>query len=322
MKKTLLAVFRLWDIVLFPFTIAAAFWMKLLTRVGVHKTPVSETIFMKLGVLPVSDHYYQPLINPRKHLARSLREDRELPGIEMNDGVQLQLLQHFKYNSELLAIPMEKSGTEFGFYYNNNSFLAGDAEYLYNIIRYTRPGKIIEIGSGHSTLVAIKALDKNKSEDPGYKAEHICIEPYEMPWLEKTSATIIRKKAEEVDKSLFQSLNAGDILFIDSSHIVRPQGDVLFEFLELLPLLNSGVVVHVHDIFTPKDYLDKWVFKEHKLWNEQYLLEAFLSLNKEYEIIGAVNYLAHHYREKLAACCPVFGRHPGLEPGSFWIRRK
>jgi predicted O-methyltransferase YrrM len=218
---------------------------------------------------------------------------------------------------------MDRTGlTETDFYFNNHSFPPADAEYLYNIVRHTKPRKIVEIGSGFSTLITIKALEKNKLEDPAYTAAHTCIEPYEMPWLEKTGATIIRKKVEDTGNSFARSLEAGDILFIDSSHIIRPQGDVLFELLELLPLLNPGVLVHIHDIFTPKDYPDHWIFQQHRMWNEQYLLEAFLSMNQEYEVIGAVNYLAHHYGAALYAASPVFARRPEREPGSFWIRKK
>src|SRR5947209_3792669 len=95
MKKSLLALFKLFDVILFPFTIITAAWLKLVTRVGIHRMPVSESLFMKFGVLPVADHYYQPLINPRKHLTKSLREDRFLPGITMNDAAQLKLLECF-----------------------------------------------------------------------------------------------------------------------------------------------------------------------------------------------------------------------------------
>jgi predicted O-methyltransferase YrrM len=322
MKKTLLIVTKFLDILLFPLTIIAALWLKLITRAGMHRMPVSESIFMKSGVLPVQDHYYQPLINPAKHLSYSLRKDRFLPGLDFNDSVQLKLIGSFHYNKELLEIPIEKTKEELGFYYNNGSFISGDAEYLYNILRHFRPKKIIEIGSGYSTLLSIKALENNKAEDTAYEVEHICVEPFEMSWLEKTPARIIRKKVEEVDRAIFESLQAGDILFIDSSHVIRPQGDVLFEYLEILPVLAPGVLVHIHDIFTPKDYLDSWIFKEHKLWNEQYLLEAFLTLNKEYEVIGALNYLAHHYREEFSSKCPIFLKQPDNEPGSFWIRKK
>jgi hypothetical protein len=125
-----------------------------------------------------------------------------------------------------------------------------------------------------------------------------------------------------MDKSLFQKLGPNDILFIDSSHIIRPQGDVLFEYLELLPTLKSGVLIHVHDIFTPKDYLDEWVLDNHLLWNEQYLLEAFLTFNTQFKIIGALNYMSHHHRDQFAEKCPVFAKQPGREPGAFWMMRK
>ena len=135
-----------------------------------------------------------------------------------------------------------------------------------------------------STLLAIKAVEKNSAEDNGYTCQHICIEPYEMPWLEKSAVKVIREKVEDVPSDIFLSLKENDILFIDSSHMIRPQGDVLCEFLEILPLLNKGVVVHIHDIFTPKDYPADWIFNEHRLWNQQHLLQAFLSNNSRFRI--------------------------------------
>jgi hypothetical protein len=86
----------------------------------------------------------------------------------------------------------------------------------------------------------------------------------------------------------------------------------------LLPILKPGVLVHIHDIFTPKDYLDDWIFS-HRLWNEQYLLEAFLSFNSDFRIIGALNYLAHNYRKELKAKCPIFAKQQNREPGAFWM---
>lgn len=303
-----------------PVTILAAAWSKVIARMGIHHTLFSGRIFLSFGVLPIRDHYYQPLIDPKKHLTRPLNEDRNLPGINFNVPAQLELLNKFNYSSELLELPMKKND-RLVFYYDNNSFVAGDAEYLYNIIRFFKPRKMIEIGSGFSTLLSIEAFRRNKQEDSSYVPEHICIEPYEQPWLEKTPAKIVRQKVEDINKELFLTLQANDILFIDSSHMIRPQGDVLFEFLEILPLLEPGVLVHIHDIFTPKDYLASWIVEEHKLWNEQYLLEAFLTFNDRFEILGALNHLAHHHRQQFAAKCPVFGKQSGGEPGSFWIRR-
>ncbi len=272
---------------------------------------------MRVGIFPVRDHYYEPLFNPR-HLSKSLREDRPLPAIDFNVAEQLSLLGKFDFNEELKKFPLDKT-ENLEFYYHNPSIGTGDAEYLYNMIRFYKPKRIIEIGSGHSTLMALNAVKQNKQDDDKYSCEHICIEPYEMSWLETLGITIVREKVENVDKKLFSNLEAGDILFIDSSHMIRPQGDVLFEYLEILPILKSKVLIHVHDIFTPKDYLDEWVIRDMKLWNEQYLLEAFLSFNKEYRIIGALNYLKHHHFNEISARCPILANETHEEPCSFWL---
>jgi hypothetical protein len=167
--------------------------------------------------------------------------------------------------------------------------------------------------------MAIKAIKKNQEETPDYKCKHLCVEPYEMPWLEKTGVTVIRQKVEEIDKAMFFELDKDDILFIDSSHIIRPQGDVLFEFLELIPSLKTGVIVHVHDIFSPRDYVKEFVIDKVRFWNEQYLLEAFLTNNRDWNVIGALNYLHHNYYQNLKATCPFLT--PDRTPGSFYIQK-
>ncbi len=302
-----------------PFTFLSSIWLKLVKKAGPGKS--GDKIFMKLGILPVLDHYYQPMINPKKHLTKSLRDDRELQGIDFNAEEQLDLLAKFNYNEELLKFPLSKK-KDIEFYYDNGSYCSGDAEYLYNIVRHFKPNRIIEIGSGNSTLMVRNAVTANKLDNSNYKCNHICIEPYEQPWLEKIEIELIREKVENIDKSFFQKLESKDILFIDSSHIIRPQGDVLFEYLELLPTLKSGVLIHVHDIFTPKDYLNDWVYENHFLWNEQYLLEAFITYNSEFKIIGALNYLTHNYRKEFAEKCPIFAKQQGREPGAFWMIKK
>ena len=169
------------------------------------------------------------------------------------------------------------------------------------------------------TSAAIKAIHKNHEQDPDYECDHVCVEPYEMAWLEKTNVSVIRKKVEDVELSFFSTLQENDILFIDSSHIIRPQGDVLFEYLELLPTINKGVIVHIHDIFSPRNYLKSWLEDEVRFWNEQYLLEAFLCHNNSWKIIGALNYLHHNHYEKLKSVAPFLT--PDREPGSFYIQK-
>ncbi|HEV8512992.1 MAG TPA: class I SAM-dependent methyltransferase [Cyclobacteriaceae bacterium] len=298
-----------------PFTLFSAIWLYWVRKKGI--LDIEDKILMRVGMLPLIDHYYQPLVNPRKYLFKSLREDRDLPGIDMNVQEQLSQLSKFNYNEELLAIPLEKTD-RLEYYYNCDPFCSGDAEYFYSTIRYFKPRMIVEIGSGASTLMAFNALRQNKNDDNSYRCRHICIEPYEQPWLEANGVEVIRMRVEMMDKSLFNELKANDILFIDSSHMIRTQGDVLFEYLEVLPSLNPGVLIHVHDIFSPKDYLTEWV-NTHNLWNEQYLLEALLSGSNSFKIIGALNYLSHHYSKEFDEKCPVFAKRRDHEPGSFWI---
>lgn len=228
------------------------------------------------------------------------------------------MLKKFTFSEELLNLPDEKQDI-LDFYWNNNTFLSGDAEYWYQLIRTVKPKKIFEIGSGNSTLMAVKAIHKNFEEDSKYSCKHICIEPYEMSWLEKLSVSVIRQKVEDIDLQFFSELGDNDILFIDSSHVIKPQGDVLFEYLEVLPSLRKGVIVHIHDIFSPKNYLKQWLEDEVRLYNEQYLLEAFLSHNSKWKIIGALNYLHHNHYKNLQAIAPFLT--PEREPGSFYIQR-
>jgi len=125
-------------------------------------------------------------------------------------------------------------------------------------------------------LIALKAIEKNRIEDPEYECDMICVEPYEMAYLEKLNINLIRKRVENLDVMLFYQLESNDILFVDSSHIQRPGGDVNYLILKILPILKSGVWVHFHDVFIPKGYPVKWLEDEFRLWNEQYLVEAFL----------------------------------------------
>jgi predicted O-methyltransferase YrrM len=317
MKKLLKKLLPVVDIFILPLIYPAAFLLKIVRKAGVVNMPFCKAAFMNVGVFPVLNHYYEPLFDSR-NLSRQLDEPRELPGIVWNDVEQLSILKQFNYNDELEKIPVTKVD-DLVFYMNNPAFVSGDAEYFYNLIRLKKPSRIFEIGSGYSTLLAAQAIKKNQEQTPQYTCKHICIEPYEMPWLEKTGVTVLRERVESVDKAIFAELGENDILFIDSSHIIRPQGDVLYEYLELLPCLRAGVIVHIHDIFSPRDYLKQWIVDEVKLWNEQYLLEAFLSGNKEWKVIGALNYLHHNYYDNFKQTCPFLTKE--REPGSFYIQK-
>lgn len=317
MKELIKKFLPVTDIILAPFVYPAAFLLKNIRKAGVHRQPHCKSAFVKVGVFPICNHYYEPQFDYRIPNP-DFSQDRNLPGISWNVSGQLEMLERFTFSHELADLP-DKKPSSLTFYLNNRSFESGDAEYWYQLIRTIKPERVFEVGSGYSTLIAIKAIHKNHDDNPSYKCEHICIEPYEMPWLEEAGVSVVRKKVEDISLSFFSQLQENDILFIDSSHMIRPQGDVLFEYLELLPSLNNGVIVHVHDIFSPKNYLKEWLVDEVKFWNEQYLLEAFLSHNSSWKIIGALNYLHHNHYESLKSVARFLT--PDREPGSFYIQK-
>ena len=306
------------DWLLSPFVLAAALLLRAIRRAGVQSMPVARAIFKLVGVLPVTVHYYDPWAEAQVR-RRALETPRSLPGVDFNIDEQLDLLSSLTVQDELRRFPLD--GPPDTFHYRNGTFGAGDAEILYGLIRKRPPQRIVEVGGGNSTLVISAALAANRKADAAYTCRHTCIEPYASDRLASTGAQVVRERVEQVDAALFDQLGRNDILFIDTSHVIRPQGDVATLFLEILPRLAPGVLVHVHDIFTPRDYPSRWLDDAMLLWNEQYLLEAFLVANRDFRVIAALNMLYHDHRGALDRACPILAREGGPEPGSFWMAR-
>jgi len=287
-------------------------------KIGSARLPITTRRLRKIGVFPVRNHYYEPLFNTQQ-LSHPLATDRHLPGLDFNVPAQLDLLGKLCFAEELKSLHLDRRNDAIdSFQIKNGSFESGDAEFLYQFIRFIKPHKILEIGSGNSTKIARTALARNKDESGG-QCEHICVEPYEQAWLEELKGIrVIRSPIEDCPFDWSNELDAGDLLFVDSSHMIRPQGDVLKEYLEIFPQLKAGVVVHVHDIFTPRDYPKSWLVDEVRFWNEQYLLEALLTNSSRYEVIAALNFLQHNHFESLSKVCPYLSEE--REPGSFYFR--
>jgi hypothetical protein len=287
-------------------------------RFGSARLPLTTRRFRDIGVFPVLHFYSDPLFNPYI-LTRSLDEDRHLPGIDLRPAAQLKLLSEFSHGDEIRTLRWDTNTPESSDYsIHNTYFAAGDADFLYQFLRTLKPRRVLEVGSGFSTKIAHRALLENARET-GVTALHKCIEPYETDRLHGLGGIdLIATPLEDCTFDWDTELGAGDLLFIDSSHIIRPQGDVLKEYLEILPQLPSGVFIHVHDIFTPRDYPSRWLKEDVLFWNEQYLLEAMLSCSTRYEVVAALNFLKHHHFAELAAACPHLTE--GTEPGSFYLR--
>jgi hypothetical protein len=201
------------------------------------------------------------------------------------------------------------------------------------MLRHYQPKQIIEIGSGYSTLVMIQALQRNLAESNQAPSDHsqppaiMCIDPYPREFIRQVcqgtspgTPTLVSEPLEAQSWSLFEQLGENDVLFIDSSHVVRTGGDVNRIFLEILPRLHAGVLVHIHDIFLPEEYPEVWLKDLGRFWSEQYLLQAFLIGNRDYQVLWPGAYMRLEHGQLLEKAFPNFKCNRNWM-GSFWLRR-
>jgi predicted O-methyltransferase YrrM len=274
------------------------------------------------------NHFYSPIPDTRE-LGPALQATTALPGIDMRADAQHALLEQLsaEVGAEWAALPRTAAIGRGGsgdtqFFIDNQAFESVDAEMLYGLIRHFKPKRYCEIGSGWSTLCALTAARRNVAE--GHACEIDAIEPYPQEFLQQmTNDPLLRLsvlKGEDAPMDRFTSLGANDVLFIDSSHVVRAGSDAQREYLEILPRLAPGVLVHVHDIFLPAEYPQEWFLNEHRFWNEQYVLQAFLIGNRMFDVLWAGNYMHQRHPEALEQHIPSYDRAT-RQPGSFWLRR-
>jgi hypothetical protein len=259
-----------------------------------------------------------------RHLPSALwAEASELVGIDLRVEEQLRLIETFRrhFSAEYEALPRTPEGNAGCFYLENDLFGWLDAVVYYCVIRNFKPKRIVEVGSGLSTLLAVSALDRNREE--GVDGAITAIDPYPrdylLPILLDRSELLIQE-VQAVPISRFTSLDRGDLLFIDSSHVLKIGSDVQFEYLEVIPRLKPGVLVHSHDIFLPTHYPEDWVKREKRFWNEQYLLQAFLAFNTSFEVVWSGSFMHAAHSDVLDEAFGIYepSHHP---PGSFWFRR-
>ena len=269
-----------------------------------------HTLFLAQSHPEVSDrwgyhirpiHYYEPIPDFQSITKEQLERRREFQSVDFRWDDQLRLL------SELASYRKEFGDTDF----ENDYFAGFDAAVYYSLIRHLRPKRVIEIGGGYSTQIADKALARNAND-----GELTCIEPHPGDRL-NGHIKLIQKRVEEIDVDFFLQLEANDILFIDSSHTVKFGSDVCYEFLEVLPIIKPGVWVHVHDIFFPHDYPVEWILKRRLALNEQYLLEAFLSFNREFQVALANYWLKLDHASAVSELWPR-----ECSSSSFWFYRR
>lgn len=199
----------------------------------------------------------------------------------------------------------------------NNGFLPGlDIIGIYTMLAKFKPEKYIEIGSGNSTKVAYKA-----KSDQGLKMEIVSIDPMPRAEIDQLADKIIRKPFEDIDYSIIEELKENDILFIDNSHRILPNSDAMVFFLEILPRLKKGVIVHIHDIYLPYDYPQ---FMCDRFYSEQYGLAMYLLANPEKYKTILPAYFVSEDKELSSFIAPVW-KHENLKNverhgGAYWLR--
>jgi predicted O-methyltransferase YrrM len=280
--------------------------------------------FQAAGFQLTADHFYDPIPNT-KLIEKSYVDDaRPCLGIDLrfaeSEARLLDLCR--KYESEILDGDIYRCG-----FRNQNSYFSDvDAITLYLLIRETQPSTIIEVGQGMSTKVTAAACRKNW-EKGARKTKLVTIDPHARvtadelkgEWMEVEA---LRMEVQAADDRQFAALKPNDLLFIDSSHVFKFGSDVEYEFDSIYPQVPPGVLIHIHDIFTPFNYPKRWLVQRKQFWNEQYYLEQFLRFNTDYEVVLPVHCLVRKsaairnlIQEKWAKAGYVAGG------GSFYIKR-
>jgi predicted O-methyltransferase YrrM len=293
----------------------------------------------RAGINLTPNHFYYPVPDLQQ------LENREWPTYPPPPGSKFDLRRQVELAWELSGnygneLTFTEEPSEHRYHYNNGYFEAVDAEVAYCMVRQFKPGRVVEIGTGYSTRVIAAAIQRNAERD-GIVGKLISVDPYperfsQNGWHEMVEQ--VPKAVQDVDLDIFAQLESGDILFIDSSHVVGVGSDVVREYLEVLPRLKRGVVVHIHDIFLPSDYPQDAVLNRLWFWSEQYLLQAFLSFNREFEVLWGSSAMHLAYPWVLKQCFPKWrdsykrmpeerrrfvpsSDHEHVWPSSFWMRR-
>jgi hypothetical protein len=294
----------------------------------------------RLGLSVGPNHFYWPVPD------LSELERQRWPANTLTSWLDLRLSSQLQWLHQMAAeysqewtFPDQPTASP-RYHYNNGFFETVDAEMAYCFVRHFKPSRIIEVGGGFSTRLLTEALRANLEQD-GTKGELTTIDPgldpSTHPFL-AGSTQFIQRPVQEVDLKLFLSLKEGDILFLDSSHVVGVGSDVVYEYLEVVPRLRPGVLVHAHDIFVPFDYPRELVVGNLSFWSEQYLLRAFLSFNPCFEVLWGSSGMQAFHSDVLEKMFPRWkGSYRNLPkatrrfvpspdgervwPSSFWMRR-
>jgi predicted O-methyltransferase YrrM len=268
-------------------------------------------------------HFYSPIVaidEARRDEGRIFCSPAPVvPGLDLNEADQIKLLEHFEEMYPSIDFPRVSKATH-RYFFENDAYSYSDAIMLHCMMRHFKPEKIIEVGSGYSSCAM---LDTNERHFD-HKIDMTFIEPY--PDLLRSllrpsdleTVCIMQTRLQDVPLDNFKALQSGDFLFIDSTHVSKTGSDVNYLFFEILPALNSGVHIHIHDVFYPFEYPKDWVMAG-RSWNEIYILRAFLQFNESFKITIMNTYLEHFHEDRFKSRMPLCLKNRG---GSIWLKKK
>lgn len=262
-------------------------------------------------------HFYSPIVNPGEivEYLDKTESRRETPGLDLRLDAQLDVLAHLETFAKLW--PQGHDAKSMRYDVENDQFGPGDAICYFAILGMIRPRRVIEVGSGWSSAVGLDA-----NEIHGTQTHFTFIEPYPDRLLkairsnDAETTTIIRAGVQSVDVAVFDQLESNDVLFIDSTHVMKAGSDVQFLLGEVLPRLRSGVLVHIHDMFFPFEYPRAWV-EQGRNWNELYAVRCFLQFNTSFEVFFWNHCLAALKPSEIYGSLPPTQQNPG---GGLWLR--
>ena len=270
----------------------------------------------RFGVHLLPAWYKSPVPDSRELLEFQWEVPEEAMSLlDMDSARQLNLLTKIcKYCDELSDIAAHSDADRF--HWGNPAFGPYDACVYYCLIRHLRPRRIVEVGSGYSTLIALKATQKNGG------VRVTCVEPHPAEFLRALEPVeLLERKVQSIPLDVFSTLEAGDFLFVDGSHISKTGSDVNDVIFRILPSLSPGVVIHFHDIFVPFEYPRNWVTTKSIFYSEQYTLLAFLLFNRDFDILLANHLLSRRCADRMRAFFHTLPAGP-VGGSSFWFERR
>ena len=286
-----------------------------------------EGIENEIGTAYPNGHFYSPVVDPDELHSKTSdiwpQEMPQIPGININPESHQMILETWFpehiVNYDYPETFDERNHLEQQFYTRNSQFSWLDSRTLFVLLNKIKPTRMIEVGSGFSSLLCADVNVRFLKNSCHFQ----CIEPYPREFLvngvEGVSELIVQK-VQNVPTKKFETLEKGDILFIDSSHVSKTGSDVNFLYFEVLPRLKPGVLIHVHDIFLPLEYPKEWVLEDNRSWNEQYLLRALLMYSNTFEVLFGCNYAFNCFPELVTRALNLqSGR--GFGGGSFWVTK-